>query len=93
MIRSFADKQTMRVYHGERPKGFPHELADRTEKILERINAARALEDLRVPPSHRLHALHGDQLVRWSISVNRQFRITFRFETGDAFDVRFEDYH
>ncbi|WP_421790122.1 type II toxin-antitoxin system RelE/ParE family toxin [Hyphobacterium sp.] len=93
MIRSFADKTTERVFYGDIPKGFPAELASRTRRLLTRIAAANTVEDLRVPPSHRLHKLSGDQAGRWSVSVNMQYRITFRFSDGDAHEVRFEDYH
>lgn len=93
MIKSFSDRATERVFYGDLPKGFPIELAGRTRRVLARIAAARVIEDLRVPPSHRLHKLSGDQAGRWSVSVNRQYRITFTFTEGDAFAVRFEDYH
>ena len=60
---------------------------------LDMVNAATAVRDLRVPPNNRLEALTGDQAGRYSIRVNRQYRITFRFEGGHAFEVRCEDYH
>ena len=93
MIRSFADATTEKVFRGEIPKGFPAELAGQTRRVLARIAAAVRIDDLKVPPSHRLHLLKGDKKGRWSVSVNDQFRITFRFEEGDAHEVRFEDYH
>ena len=55
--------------------------------------AARSLWDLRVPPGNRLEPLRGDQAGRYSIRVNEQYRITFRFEDGGAWEVRCEDYH
>jgi proteic killer suppression protein len=60
---------------------------------LEQINAAAWLEDLRVPPGNRLHLLEADRRGQHSISVNDQWRICFRFEDGDAFEVEFCDYH
>jgi len=93
MIKTFDDKRTEQVYEGQTPKGFPAELVGRTRIILDRIDAATSLEHLRTPPSHRLHLMKGDQKGRWSVSVNIQFRITFRFEDGDAYEVRFEDPH
>ena len=57
------------------------------------VNAAAAEQDLRVPPGNRLKAMKGEQAGRWSIRVNEQYRITFRFEGGHAHEVRCEDYH
>ena len=60
---------------------------------LTQINAATTVEDLRVPPSNRLEALKGDRKGHWSIRINDQWRICFRFAEGDAFDVEIFDYH
>ena len=57
------------------------------------LTAATVLGDLRSPPGNRLEALHGDLAGRYSIRVNDQYRITFRFEGGNAHDVVCEDYH
>jgi toxin HigB-1 len=57
------------------------------------VNAAARIDDLKVPPGNRLHPLAGDREGQFSISVNDQWRICFRFEDGDAFDVEFCDYH
>jgi proteic killer suppression protein len=93
MIRSFANKDTEQVFLGNMPKGFQNEVFKRTRKVLERIAAAHEVMDLRFPPSHRLEKLQGDRKGVWSVRVNDQYRVTFRFEGNDAFDVRFEDYH
>lgn len=93
MIRSFKDKSTEALFHRRVAKGFPSEILARAYRVLTRIDAATDITDLRVPPSHRLHALKGDQAGRWSVSVNMQYRITFRFENGDAHEVALEDYH
>ncbi|WP_375548820.1 type II toxin-antitoxin system RelE/ParE family toxin [Oceanicaulis alexandrii] len=93
MIRSFADKKTEDVFLGKTPKGFPPQLIKRTRDILTRIEAASEVQDLRFPPSHRLHMLEGVLAGYWSVSVNMQYRIVFRFEGNDALDVRFCDYH
>jgi proteic killer suppression protein len=93
VIRSFADKRTEAVFLGRCPKGFPAALFGRTRRALMRIDAAHKITDLSVPPSFRLHELKGDKAGIWSISVNDQFRITFRFTDGEASDVCFEDYH
>ncbi|MGJ3231011.1 MAG: type II toxin-antitoxin system RelE/ParE family toxin [Oceanicaulis sp.] len=93
MIRSFADRATEALFNRVARKGVPAELAARAYRVLVRIHAANVVSDLREPPSHRLHQLKGDQAGRWSVSVNMQYRVTFEFREGDAYDVRFEDYH
>jgi toxin HigB-1 len=60
---------------------------------LEYIDLAASLDDLKVPPSNRLHALEGNRRGYYSISVNDQWRICFRFAEGDAYDVELTDYH
>jgi len=57
------------------------------------LNAATILDDLRVPPSNRLEALKHDRRGQWSVRINDQWRVCFRFEVGDAFDVEIVDYH
>lgn len=93
MIRSFADKSTEKVFFGEMPKGFQNELFDRARRILNRIDSAHEVSDLRVPPSMRLEKLSGNRKGFWSVRVNDQFRVTFKFKGNDAFEVKFEDYH
>lgn len=60
---------------------------------LNQLHAATRLEDLRLPPSNRLEALSGDRAGQWSIRINRQWRLCFRFEGNHAFDVEIVDYH
>ena len=60
---------------------------------MEYIDLAVSLDDLRVPPSNRLHALKGDRKGQWSISINDQWRVCFQFDKGDAYDVEITDYH
>ena len=93
MIRSFADKRTQRLFEGSTGKGVAPDVAKRAGMRLRRVHATHEIEDLRAPPSHRLHKLRGDRAGRWSIAVNDQFRITLRFDGGHAYDVLFEDYH
>ena len=96
MIRSFADGASEQVFNGENSRiarRLPKELWPLIRRKLDAINAAAALNDLRVPPGNRLEALKGSQKGRYSIRVNDQFRITFRFECGHAWEVRCEDYH
>jgi proteic killer suppression protein len=93
VIRSFASRDTERLFNGYRPRGLPTEILSRSLRRLERINAAARVDDLRSPPSHRLEVLKGDRAGQWSIRINDQWRICFRFEAGDAFDVEIVDYH
>ncbi len=60
---------------------------------LTQLDAATSVEDLRIPPSNRLEALRGDRKGQWSIRISGQWRICFRFEGGDAFNVKIVDYH
>ena len=93
MIKTFADKATQELYTTGRFKRMPSELAKRASRRLEYVNLATRVEDLQVPPSNRLHMLGGDRRGQFSISVNDQWRICFRFIDGDAFDVELTDYH
>lgn len=65
----------------------------RASRRLEYIDLATCLEDLKAPPSNRLHALKEDREGQYSISINDQWRICFRFVDGDAYDVEITDYH
>lgn len=96
MIRSFADAGTADLFEGRTTKAaraFPAALHRLIVRKLDRLNAAAGLQDLVDPPGNRLHALRGSLPGRYSIRVNDQYRITFRFEQGHAHDVRCEDYH
>jgi proteic killer suppression protein len=96
VIQTLADATTADLFHGANTKAA--RAIDKTvwalvRRKLDMVNAAAAVQDLRVPPGNRLEALKGDQAGRFSIRVNRQYRMTFRFEDGNAFEVRCEDYH
>lgn len=96
MIRTFADATTADLFHGANTKAaraIDKAIWPVVRRKLDIVNAAAAVQDLRVPPGNQLEALKGDQAGRFSIRVNQQYRITFRFENGHAFDVRCEDYH
>jgi len=93
MIKTFADRRTQQLYVTGKAKRIPAEFARRAARRLEYIDLATRLDDLKVPPGNRLHALEGDRKGQHSISVNDQWRICFRFIDGDAFDVEFCDYH
>ena len=69
------------------------QICQRALRRLEYLDLATSVDDLRVPPSNRLHKLERDRAGQYSISVNDQWRICFRFEDGDAYDVEMTDYH
>ena len=72
---------------------FPADVASRAARKLEYVNLAEQLEDLKVPPGNRLHPLTGNRHGQYAISINDQWRICFRFEDGDAYEVEVCDYH
>lgn len=93
MIRSFADKETERLFLTARSRRFPHDIVRRALGRLSHLNDATSPEDLREPLSNCLETLHGDRSGQWSIRINDQWRLCFRFENGHAFDVEIVDYH
>jgi len=93
MIKSFADKETLEFYETGKSKRLPPDIRRRAMRRLEYLDMATGLEDLKVPPSNRLHELQRERKGQYSISVNDQWRICFRFEDGDAYDVELTDYH
>ena len=93
MIKTFADKETQKLFTTGKSKRLSSTLTNRAIRRLEYIHYAVTLNDLRVPPSNRLHALKGDRKGQHSISINEQWRICFQFIEGDAYDVEITDYH
>lgn len=93
MIKSFADRRTEELFVTGRARRVPPEVVQRALRKLEAVDAATTVDDLRVPPGNRLHALSGDRRGQFAIAVNDQWRICFRFDAGDAYDVEFCDYH
>jgi toxin HigB-1 len=93
MIRTFKDKRTSAVHEGEFVKGLDGKIQQRAREKLKYLGAAHDLRDLMIPPSNQLETLKGDRLGQYSIRINQQWRICFRWESGDAFDVEIVDYH
>jgi proteic killer suppression protein len=93
MIKTFADRHTKEVYETGKSKRLPSEIWKRALRKLEYLDLATGLNDLKVPPSNRLHELETNRKGQFSISVNDQWRICFRFVDGDAYDVELTDYH
>lgn len=93
MIRSFADRETEKVWAGERSRRLPADIQNRALVKLRLLNQARQLDDLRVPPGNRLEPLSGDRIGSYSIRINDQWRIVFVWDEGSALDVQIVDYH
>jgi proteic killer suppression protein len=96
MIQSFADEATADIFRDRNSKAarrIPREIWRIVQRKLTMLDVAARIEDLESPPGNRLKALRGDQNGRYSIRVNDQFRVTFRWENGHAFEVTTEDYH
>lgn len=93
VIKSFADRYTKELYDTGKSKRFPPDIWKRALRRLEYLDLATCLNDLRVPPSNRLHELGRVRAGQFSISVNDQWRICFRFIDRDAYNVELTDYH
>jgi proteic killer suppression protein len=93
MIQSFADRETELIWRGERSRKLPGDIQGIALRKLRLLHAARALQDLRVPPGNRLEALTGNRNGQWSIRINDQWRICFRWDDGGSHDVEIVDYH
>ena len=93
MIKSFADKATAALFSGRRVRRLPPDIHRRAYAKLQALDAADTLDFLRVPSSNRLERLRRDREGQWSIRINDQWRICFRWEDHDAYDVEVTDYH
>jgi len=93
VIRSFKDKETQKLFMGRRSRAVSGQAVRRAQLKLAQLDQVESVEELKIPPGNRLHALGGDREGQWAISINEQYRICFRFESGDAYDVEATDYH
>jgi proteic killer suppression protein len=93
VIESFGDSATESIYRGLRVRGLAGDIQERARRKLRMINQARIVEDLQVPPGNRLEQLKGDLKGFWSIRINQQWRVIFRWEDGLKHDVKIIDYH
>ena len=93
MIISFRDRQSEAIANGLAVKKLPFDLQRTALKKLRQLAAASLLEDLRVPPGNRLEALQGSRKGQWSIRINDQWRLCFRWQDGNAHQVEIVDYH
>lgn len=93
MILSFADSDTKKLFETGQSKKLPADILRRAIRKLEYIDDAMVINDLRMPPGNRLHALKGNRQGQYSISINDQWRVCFRFEPDGVYDVEICDYH
>lgn len=93
MIRTFADRETEQFFATGKSRRLPRQILRRAAMRLRQLDAAIQIDDLRLPPSNRLELLRGDRAGKYSIRVNDQWRICFRFVDGDAHEVEIVDYH
>jgi len=93
MIRTFANKETERLFQRNPVKRFASSVRQPALRKLLLLDAAESLGDLRIPPGNRLEKLRGDRRGQYSIRINDQWRICFRWERGDAYEVEIVDYH
>jgi len=96
MIASFGDRATEDLYHGRpmaRARRFPGDVVEAALVKLDSLNGAASMLDLRSPPGNRLEALKGDMKGLHAMRVNAQWRLVFRWQGNDAYDVRLTDYH
>jgi len=93
MIISFRDQDSERVFHSERSPRLPPDIQRTAQRKLAVLDAAEVLQDLRAPPGNRLERLSGVRRGQYSIRVNGQWRVCFRWAGADAYDVEITDYH
>ena len=92
MIRSFKHKGLRDFFETNSKRGIPPELSSRLRDRLDVIDSAGTLEDIGLP-HFGFHELKGDRAGTWAVKINKNWRITFVFASGDAREVNFEDYH
>ena len=95
MIKSFKDKEAEKIFNLKSSRKLPQNIQVRAHRKLLMVNSADRIDDLCNPPSNHLEKLKGDRKDEWSIKINDQWRVCFKFDetTGDASDVIIEDYH
>ncbi len=93
MIISFGSKETEKIWNGLVSRKLPREIQETARRKLRMINNSIDINDLRIPPANRLEKLKGDLKEFHSIRINDQWRITFKWENENAFEVKIVDYH
>ncbi|HME45281.1 MAG TPA: type II toxin-antitoxin system RelE/ParE family toxin [Syntrophorhabdales bacterium] len=93
MIKSFKDKETEKVYSREGSRKLPIDIQQMALRKLRMINNAKNLNDLRIPPANNLEQLKGRREGQYSVRINDQWRVCFKWKDGDAQEVEMTDYH
>ena len=93
MIVSFGNKETEKVWLGERVKKLPNEVQEVGRRKLRMLNNSQNIMDLTIPPSNKLEKLKGSHKRFYSIRINDQWRIIFKWDSGNASEVEIIDYH
>ncbi len=93
MIKSFGNKETEKIWEGEKVKKLPLQIQEISRRKLRMINNAVDIKDLKIPPANRLEKLSGDLKTHYSIRINDQWRIIFKWNSGNASEVEIIDYH
>jgi proteic killer suppression protein len=93
VIKSFKSKETEKIFARQRSRKLPNEIQQVALRKLRMLNNAATIKDLRIPPANRLEKLTGDRAGQYSIRINDQWRICFKWRGGDAYLVEITDYH
>ena len=93
VIRTFKNKDTQVVFRGEFVKGLDGQIQQRAREKLKYLDSATDLRDLMIPPANQLESLKGDREGQYSIRINKQWRVCFKWKDGDAFEAEIVDYH
>jgi proteic killer suppression protein len=93
VIKTFNNDETQKIYQRQRSRKLPSDIQQVALRKLRMINNSATINDLRIPPANRLEKLSGNRVGQWSIRINDQWRICFRWEDSDAYDVEIADYH
>lgn len=93
MVKSFKSTETQKIFNREYSRKLPYSIHKTAVRKLWMIDAAIIIKDLRIPPSNHLEVLKGKRKGQYSIRINDQWRICFKWQQGDAYDVEITDYH
>lgn len=93
MIENFTCKETAKIFRGEPSRKFPTDIQSRALMKLRQLHRVISIDQLRQPPSNRLESLSGNLKGFWSIRINQQWRVIFRWKDDNAADARIADYH
>ena len=93
MIISFGKKETAKIWNGEWVKNLPNEIQEIGRRKLRMLNNSQGLADLTIPPSNKLEKLKGDLKDFYSIRINAQWRIIFKWSNANSYEVEITDYH